>query len=292
MTHRRQSTSSRSLDDALADAMLRLRGSRASRLSLYRYNGTLADGRSGPRQHRWRDRGRRCRRVCSAAASRPIDILEARAAQGPRSAIDSAAHWVSASRTLPIWCCSRGRCTRSPSRACRCCAACAVSPPPRTTPCCAKRSQDVLASLEAGRDLAASFARHPQALPAAVREHRARGRIHRHAGEVISAAGGISGAGSGHAGPRQERDALSDHRRDHDQRWPSSFLTTFVIPKFAPLFARPRQRHSLADAHHHRRLGLRPARMVRGDRRRDRCRRDRCQAIHQYRRRADSSGTG
>ena len=36
--------------------------------------------------------------------------------------------------------------------------------------------------------------------------------------------------------PREERGALSDHRDDHD-RLAAMFLSTFVIPKFAPVFA-------------------------------------------------------
>ena len=45
------------------------------------------------------------------------------------------------SRRHRIWCCSRARCTRSPSPAFRCCVGSKASPPPLTTRCCARRSK-------------------------------------------------------------------------------------------------------------------------------------------------------
>jgi MSHA biogenesis protein MshG len=96
--------------------------------------------------------------------------------------------------------------------------------------------QDVLASLEAGRDLATSFARHPKIFPtlyvSIVRVGEATGTLEKsfqRLGEYLS------------------QDEAMQERMKSAMRYPAivmiaigvalAILTTFVIPKFAPIFA-------------------------------------------------------
>ena len=104
----------------------------------------------------------------------------------------------------PTSCCSRGRCTRSPSRDCRCCAGCVGSHSRRTTSLLRDALHDVLQSLESGRDFATSLGRHPDIFPplfvSMVRVGESTGTLD----NCVPAPVRVPGPGPGRAGPGQE----------------------------------------------------------------------------------------
>jgi len=158
--------------------------SQAERGGVFCLQGALDARRTGRPPARRRIHRRNRAACCSTAASRRSDIA-------PASAIDSGASQLwrklggGKPRTADLILFSRQMYTITKSGLPLLRASRALLPRPKCDP--ARRARNIIASLESGRDLASSFARHPAVFSTLYDQHRARRRGDRHARAVVPA---------------------------------------------------------------------------------------------------------